>query len=74
VLIERGIGQTLQKEIPMRFQDKSVIITVGGGKIGKAYAIGFAKEGAKVIAGYRQRGSRRESDSRHGWYGDQYGL
>jgi NAD(P)-dependent dehydrogenase (short-subunit alcohol dehydrogenase family) len=32
----------------MRFQDKSVIITGGGGKIGKAYAIGFAKEGAKV--------------------------
>src|SRR5512139_1187600 len=32
----------------MRFQGKSVIITGGGGKIGKAYAIGFAKEGAKV--------------------------
>jgi NAD(P)-dependent dehydrogenase (short-subunit alcohol dehydrogenase family) len=32
----------------MRFQDKSVIITGGGGKIGKAYAMGFAKEGAKV--------------------------
>jgi NAD(P)-dependent dehydrogenase (short-subunit alcohol dehydrogenase family) len=32
----------------MRFKDKSVIITGGGGKIGKAYAIGFAKEGAKV--------------------------
>ena len=32
----------------MRFQDKSVIITGGGGKIGKAYAIGFAREGAKV--------------------------
>jgi NAD(P)-dependent dehydrogenase (short-subunit alcohol dehydrogenase family) len=32
----------------MRFDNKSVIITGGGGKIGKAYAIGFAKEGAKV--------------------------
>jgi len=32
----------------MRFENKSVIITGGGGKIGKAYAIGFAKEGAKV--------------------------
>src|SRR5262245_37785982 len=32
----------------MRFQNKSVIITGGGGKIGKAYALGFAKEGAKV--------------------------
>src|ERR1043165_1137752 len=32
----------------MRFENKSVIITGGGGKIGKAYAIGFASEGAKV--------------------------
>ncbi|HEX2244154.1 MAG TPA: SDR family NAD(P)-dependent oxidoreductase, partial [Gammaproteobacteria bacterium] len=32
----------------MRFEDKSVIITGGGGKIGKAYAVAFAKEGAKV--------------------------
>lgn len=32
----------------MRFENKSVIITGGGGKIGRAYAIGFAKEGAKV--------------------------
>jgi len=32
----------------MRFQNKSVIITGGGGKIGKAYAIAFAKEGAKL--------------------------
>ena len=32
----------------MRFTDKSVIVTGGGGKIGRAYAIGFAKEGAKV--------------------------
>ena len=32
----------------MRFQNKSVIITGGGGKIGKAYAMAFAKEGAKL--------------------------
>ncbi len=32
----------------MRFKDKAVIITGGGGKIGKAYAMGFAKEGARV--------------------------
>jgi NAD(P)-dependent dehydrogenase (short-subunit alcohol dehydrogenase family) len=32
----------------MRFAGKSVIITGGGGKIGRAYAMGFAKEGAKV--------------------------
>ena len=38
----------LGREISMRFENKSVIITGGGGKIGKAYAIGFAKEGAKV--------------------------
>ncbi len=32
----------------MRFKDKVVIITGGGGKIGKAYAHAFAKEGAKL--------------------------
>ncbi|MGB7948502.1 MAG: SDR family NAD(P)-dependent oxidoreductase [Candidatus Binatia bacterium] len=32
----------------MRFRDKSVIITGGGGKIAKAYALAFAREGAKV--------------------------
>ncbi|HWO40861.1 MAG TPA: 3-oxoacyl-ACP reductase family protein [Candidatus Eisenbacteria bacterium] len=32
----------------MRFKDKSVIITGGGGKIGKAYALAFAREGARV--------------------------
>ena len=32
----------------MRFENKSVIITGGSGKIAKAYAIAFAKEGAKV--------------------------
>lgn len=32
----------------MRFENKSVIITGGGGKIAKAYAVGFAQEGAKV--------------------------
>jgi NAD(P)-dependent dehydrogenase (short-subunit alcohol dehydrogenase family) len=32
----------------MRFKDKVAIVTGGGGKIGKAYAIAFAKEGAKV--------------------------
>jgi NAD(P)-dependent dehydrogenase (short-subunit alcohol dehydrogenase family) len=32
----------------MRFKDKSVIITGGGGKIAKAYSMAFAKEGAKV--------------------------
>jgi NAD(P)-dependent dehydrogenase (short-subunit alcohol dehydrogenase family) len=32
----------------MRFKDKSVIITGGGGKIAKAYATAFAREGAKL--------------------------
>jgi NAD(P)-dependent dehydrogenase (short-subunit alcohol dehydrogenase family) len=32
----------------MRFKDKSVIITGGGGKIAKVYAMAFAKEGAKL--------------------------
>jgi 3-oxoacyl-[acyl-carrier protein] reductase len=32
----------------MRFKDKSVMITGGGGKIAKAYALAFAREGAKL--------------------------
>ena len=32
----------------MRFENKSVIITGGGGKIAKAYATAFAKEGANL--------------------------
>src|SRR5262245_18766087 len=32
----------------MRFENKSVIITGGRGKIAKAYAMGFAREGGKV--------------------------
>jgi NAD(P)-dependent dehydrogenase (short-subunit alcohol dehydrogenase family) len=32
----------------MRFEHKSVIITGGGGKITKAYAMAFANEGATV--------------------------
>ncbi len=32
----------------MRFKDKVVIITGGGGKIAKTYALAFAKEGAKI--------------------------
>jgi len=32
----------------MRFKDKSIIITGGGGKIAKAYAMAFAREGAKL--------------------------
>jgi NAD(P)-dependent dehydrogenase (short-subunit alcohol dehydrogenase family) len=36
------------KDPKVRFHNKSVIITGGGGKIAKAYAMAFAKEGAKV--------------------------
>lgn len=32
----------------MRFKDKVAIVTGGGGKLGKTYALAFAKEGAKV--------------------------
>src|SRR4030095_688167 len=36
------------KDLKMRFENKVVIITGGSGKIAKAYAMAFAKEGAKV--------------------------
>jgi NAD(P)-dependent dehydrogenase (short-subunit alcohol dehydrogenase family) len=39
---------SLRRGLTMRFKDKSVIITGGGGKIAKAYALAFAKEGAKL--------------------------
>lgn len=43
------LAESLQPEDKvMRFKDKSVIITGGGGKIAKAYAMAFAKEGAKL--------------------------
>jgi 3-oxoacyl-[acyl-carrier protein] reductase len=38
----------IERHTHMRFQDHSVIITGGGGKIAKAYAMAFAKEGAKL--------------------------
>ena len=59
----------------MRFKDKSVIITGGGGKIGKAYALGFAKEGGKVaLPDIASADPSRQGDSRYGRHGDQYGL
>jgi NAD(P)-dependent dehydrogenase (short-subunit alcohol dehydrogenase family) len=48
MLIGSDLAPGTGEETTMRFKDKAVIITGGGGKIGKAYAIGFAKEGAKV--------------------------
>jgi FlaA1/EpsC-like NDP-sugar epimerase len=44
------LSQTLikLKDPFMRFEGKSVIITGGGGKIAKAYAMAFAKKGAKL--------------------------
>lgn len=38
----------------MRFRDKVVVITGGDKGIGRAIALGFAEEGAKIINGYYQ--------------------
>ena len=45
---EKGGQQFESKDLKMRFENKSVIITGGGGKIAKAYAMAFAREGAKL--------------------------
>ena len=52
----------------MRFENKSVIITGGGGKIAKAYAMAFAKEGAKISL----PDITSQGDSRHGRYRHQH--
>lgn len=45
----------------MRFKDKIVIITGGGKGIGRAIALGFAREGAHLVVGYN---SDREAAGR----------
>ncbi|MFW6180476.1 MAG: SDR family NAD(P)-dependent oxidoreductase [Spirochaetota bacterium] len=45
----------------MRFKDKVVIITGGGKGIGRAIALGFAREGARLVVGYN---SDREAAER----------
>ena len=44
----------------MRLKDKVAIVTGGGVGIGKAYAHGLAKEGAKVIVADIQDGEARK--------------
>ena len=45
----------------MRLKDKVAIVTGGGVGIGKAYAHGLAKEGAKVIVADIQDGEAKKS-------------
>lgn len=44
----------------MRFQDKTVVVTGGSRGIGKAIALGFAKEGANVVVNYTSSPDRAE--------------
>ena len=41
----------------MRFEGKTVIITGAGKGIGRAYALGFAREGANVVIADREAGN-----------------
>ena len=41
----------------MRFEGKTVIITGAGKGIGRAYALGFAREGVNVVIADREAGS-----------------
>ena len=41
----------------MRFEGKTVIITGAGRGIGRAYALGFAREGANVVIADREAGN-----------------
>ena len=49
----------------MRLKDKVAIVTGGGVGIGKAYAHGLAKEGAKVVVADIQEAEAQKSRRRH---------
>ena len=46
----------LKKEDLMQLKDKVIIVTGGGRGIGNALAVGYAQEGAKIVAASRRKG------------------
>jgi NAD(P)-dependent dehydrogenase (short-subunit alcohol dehydrogenase family) len=44
----------------MRLKDKVIIVTGGGVGIGRAYSLGLAKEGAKVVVADIQEGEAKK--------------
>ena len=61
-----GIAKELQRETPMyALNDKVVIVTGGSSGIGRAAALSFAKQGAKVIITARRATSLEETAANH---------
>ena len=57
----RVLRREIAPEVNMRLKDRVAIVTGGGVGIGKAYAHGLAKEGAKVVVADIQEAEAQKS-------------